>query len=280
MASPADMTGVSAPRPPPEDPLMKIQIKPVSAAETLPLRARLREESNCQIVHDSIHQRAGWTTSHLLECGGDAVGFGSVAIGGPWKEKPTVFEFYLLPGLRSRAFECFEVFLAGSGARFFDVQSSDTLLTVMLHAYGRDIASEKIVFRDGFTTALPANGAVLRRITPEEEIQACLEERAGGGEWALEVDGQAAGHGGVLFHYNRPYGDIFMDVAEPYRRRGLGSYLVQELKRACYALGAIPGARCNPTNLGSRQTLQRAGFVPYAHILNATVVPGLVPGPG
>jgi GNAT superfamily N-acetyltransferase len=62
-----------------------------------------------------------------------------------------------------------------------------------------------------------------------------------------------------------------MEVIEPFRRRGLGSYLVQELKRACYELGAVPGARCNPTNIPSRKTLQRAGFVPFAHILIGSI---------
>ena len=62
-----------------------------------------------------------------------------------------------------------------------------------------------------------------------------------------------------------------MEIGEPFRRRGLGSYLVQELKRACYEFGAIPCARCNPSNLASRQTLLKAGFAPVAHILNAHV---------
>jgi GNAT superfamily N-acetyltransferase len=62
-----------------------------------------------------------------------------------------------------------------------------------------------------------------------------------------------------------------MDVAEPYRRRGFGSYLVQELKRAAYALDCIPAARCDPTNVASRKTLQKAGLVPYAHILDGTI---------
>ena len=50
----------------------------------------------------------------------------------------------------------------------------------------------------------------------------------------VEVDGEVAASGGILFHYNRPYGDIYMETAEPYRRRGLGSFIVQELKRVCY----------------------------------------------
>jgi GNAT superfamily N-acetyltransferase len=141
----------------------------------------------------------------------------------------------------------------------------------MLHAYGREVASEKIVFADQFTTYHSANGAAFLPVTPEEEIRAALERRQGGGEWHLDVNGATAATGGILFHYNRPYGDIYMEVAEPFRRRGLGTYLVQELKRVCYELGAIPCARCSPANIASRRTLQKSGFVPFAHILNATI---------
>jgi hypothetical protein len=73
--------------------------------------------------------------------------------------------------------------------------------------------------------------------------------------------------GGILFHYNPPYGDIYMEVDEPHRRRGYGGYLVQELKRLCRELGGVPGARCDPTNAASQRTVQHAGFIPYAHIL-------------
>src|SRR5262249_53883122 len=100
------------------------------------------------------------------------------------------------------------------------------------------------------------------------------------GEWRMEVDGKAAGKGGILFHYNRPYGDIYMEVAEAFRRRGLGAYLTQELKRVCYEFGAVPAARCNVTNLASRRTLQRAGFVPFAHMLYGSIgAPSVKPEP-
>ena len=136
---------------------MQIQVKQASNASILPLRTRHRQEMNCQIVHDSIHRREGWTLSYLLELSGVAVGFGSVAIAGPWKDKPTVFEFYILPQHRSRVFELFDAFLTASGGRFFEVQSNDVLLTVMLHTYGCDIATEKIVFADGHTKNLTRN---------------------------------------------------------------------------------------------------------------------------
>lgn len=250
---------------------MRAQARLSSGPEVMPFRERYREEMNCQIVHDSIHRRAGWTLTYVFESGGVPVGFGSVAIGGPWKDKPTLFEFYVLPEHRSRAFELFEALLASTDARFMEIQSNDTLLAAMFHTYAREIASEKIVFHDKLTTALTANGATLRRVTSEEEIRAHIEQRQGGPEWTLELDGNVAGQGGILFHYNRPCGDLYMEVAEPYRRRGLGSWLVQELKRRAYELGAVPCARCNPTNIASRRTLQRAGFVPFAHMLTGVI---------
>ena len=112
---------------------------------------------------------------------------------------------------------------------------------------------------------------MLRGLTAADELRLCIERRQGGGEWVLGFDGNVAAKGGVLFHYNRPFANLYYEVSEAFRRRGLGSFLVQELKRECYKLGAIPCARCNPTNIASRRTLQRAGFVPVAHILVGSI---------
>jgi hypothetical protein len=73
---------------------------------------------NCPIVHDSIHRRAGWTNTYVLSLDDTSAGFGSVAIGGPWTGKPTIFEFYALPAQRGRAFQLFELSLDASGARW------------------------------------------------------------------------------------------------------------------------------------------------------------------
>src|SRR5436190_17886451 len=251
---------------------MHAHARAVVAADVLNLRELYREEMDCQIVHDSTHRPEGWTSIYELELGGVAVGFGTVAIGGPWKDKPTLLEFYLLPEHRARAFEMFECLLATTNARFMEIQSNDTLLAVMLHTYAGNIESEKIVFRDKVTTALSANGALVRTVTSDEETQTAIEQCQGGAEWVMELDGQSVGKGGIMFHYNRPYADVYMEVSEPFRRRGLGSYFVQELKRAAYDLGTVPAARCNTTNVASRRTLQKAGFVPFAHMLTGTIL--------
>ena len=232
---------------------MSILAREVSLQEIAGLRDQYRAEMNCQVVHDSIHVREGWTKEFLLEGNGATAGYGSIAVAGPWKGTRTVYEFYVLPNFRAHAFDCFECFVETSHATAMEIQSNQAILLVMYHAYARDLKSERIVFEEGLTTAHLANGAILR-----EKAES---------EWILEIDGVQAGSGGILYHYNRPYGDIFMEIAEPYRRRGYGCFLVQELKKICRERGGIPGARCSTENIASRKTLQKAGFVPYAHIL-------------
>ena len=238
---------------------MNISVKPVEVKDVSAWRDLYREEMNCQIVHDNMHARPGWTQPYRIEIEGAAAGYGSILIGGPWTGTRTVFEYYLSPGWRLRAFDCFQRFLAVSEATAMEVQTNDAVLTVMLHQWGRNVVSEKIVFADKLHTEHRINGAVLKRREEPEQ------------DWVVEIDGSVAASGGILYHYNRPYGDIYMEVAEAYRRRGIGSYLVQELKRICYEGGSIPCARCNPDNIASRRTLQKAGFVPCAHILTATL---------
>src|SRR5438046_440283 len=156
---------------------MRATATATSPIAVLPLRVRYRREMNCQIVHDSIHRRAGWTTTYALHLDDTNAGFGSVAIGGPWTGKPTIFEFYVLPPHRAHAFHLFEVFLETSGARLMEIQSNDALLAAMLHTYARDVWSEKIVFHDGVTTALAPNDAILQKVTPDEETHHAIAQR-------------------------------------------------------------------------------------------------------
>lgn len=238
---------------------MSISVRPVEVQHIFPWRDEFRREMNCQIVHDNLHVRRGWTQSYLIEIGGAAAGYGAIAIGGPWKGTRTVFEYYLAPAFRARAFDAFEQFLAASSASAMEVQTNNVLLTVMLHLWARNVVSEKIVFADKLTTSHHIDGAILRS-QPEPEP-----------DRLLEISGEVVARGGILYHYNPPYGDIYMEVAEEHRRQGIGSFLVQELKRICREGGRIPCARCSPDNIASRKTLQKAGFVPCAHILQGTL---------
>jgi GNAT superfamily N-acetyltransferase len=252
---------------------LELTAKPTTVEIIKPWRDLYRQEMNCQIVHDSLHARQDWTQPYLLLEGGATVGYGSVAVGGPWKGKgkDALFEFYVLPNSRSRVFDLFETLLSSCGASFIETQTNDPLLTVMLHAFAHAIVSESILFHDKLTTTHLPLGPTFRRATVEDADRTTSLPPESLGEWVLELEGTIAATGGILFHYNRPYGDIFMEVAGPFRRRGLGAYLVQELKRVCYSQGSIPSARCNPANVASRKTLQKAGFVPCGHIQSGSV---------
>jgi GNAT superfamily N-acetyltransferase len=250
---------------------MELSAKPAFVEDIVSWRDLYRQEMNCQIVHDSLHSRQGWTQPYLLTSGSATAGYGSIAVGGPWKGKPTIFEFYVLPQFRARVFDLFGALLTASGATMIEIQTNDSLLSVMVHTFAHDVASESVLFHDRLITAHCPPRAKFRRSTPDDAARLFAHGSEPEGDWLVEVEGEVAATGGILFHYNRPYGDIYMEVAEPFRRRGLGCYLVQELKRVCYEQGSVPAARCHPTNIASRKTLQKAGFVPCGHILHGSV---------
>lgn len=252
---------------------MDLSAKSTSLTEIAPLRELYHAEMNCQIIHDSLHTRPGWTQSYLLLANGDPAGYGSIALAGPWKDKPTAFEFFILPQHRLRIFDLFETFLRASNPIAIETQSNGALLHIMLHTYAKNIEAEAILYHDKITTTLSQPNVIFRRATRHDHAQITSQNLDTSADFLLERNGEILATGGILYHYNPPYGDLFMAVAESHRRRGLGSFLVQELKRTCYELKHIPAARCNVANIPSRKTLQKSGFVPCGNILTGTLSP-------
>ena len=58
-----------------------------------------------------------------------------------------------------------------------------------------------------------------------------------------------------------------MEVKEGHRGKGMGSYILQEIKKECYLAGRIPAARCNIKNAASKATLLKAGFKVCGYML-------------
>lgn len=247
---------------------MTIAARAAELREIEQMRETYREEMNCQIIHDSIHRRVGWTREFSLHGDdGAPVGYGSVAVAGPWRESPAIYEFFVEPQHRMWTFQAFTSLLEVCGAKIIETQSNALLLPVMLHVFARNVRTESILFEDGFQTLLCPRGAAFRAAEAADAAELRrleLDESAG---WVVTLDEEIAGAGGVLYHYNRPYGDVYMAIAERFRRHGLGAYLVQELKAVCRKGGSVPAARCNPNNVASRVTLQKAGFVPCGALI-------------
>ena len=227
---------------------------------------------NCQIVHDALHKRAGWTNPYLLCVNDEIAGYAAVAVGGPWAKQAAIFEYYLLPSFNRFAFQLFEALLTSTKSAIIEVQSQNKLLVTMMHTYAHQVESERILFEDGVTTnwiredlqfGVPEGKGSLSVLNQKGERQL---------EWEIRKEGQTIGKGGIGYHYNHPYGDLYMEVDAGFRKQGIGTYLVQELKRVCYLQGGIPGARCRPDNIASRRTLMKAGFRPCGHILVGELV--------
>src|SRR5262249_38284994 len=226
-----------------------------------------RQAMGCQIMHDSFPRR-GFSDPYLLRVEGRVAGYGLVAER-HWPE--TVHEFYTLPDYRAAALPLFRQFLEVSRATRVLAQTNDRLLLLMLYDCGANITSETILFEDGFTTHLTCPAGQLRKVTEADKERLTAQQRDPGSEWMIECDGVPVATGGVTFHYNPPYGDLYMGVHEAHRRRGFGSYLVQELKRIAYEIGKTPAARCNVSNTASRSTLQKAGMLPCCRLLTGDV---------
>lgn len=247
----------------PQEPLL--DVAPTELGAILPLREEYRREMACQIVHDSWHAR-GFTTSYLLRVGGSVVGY--AAVGGPPRAaRDIIKELYLVPAHRGEALPLFRRLIAVSQARFVEAQTNDILLSLLLWDCAVELTSETILFADAERTRLAPADVHLRRVTEADRASIFHHTREPVGDWGLEREGEIVATGGLLFHYNPPYGDLYMEVAAPYQRRGYGSYLIQELKRIGYEGGHVPAARCHVDNVASRRTLQRAGLLPCARIV-------------
>jgi|SRR5882672_6299966 len=104
---------------------MKLTARTASLEDILPWRHIYRLEMSCQIIHDSFHSRPGWTQEYSLLAEDIPAGCGSIAIAGPWKDKPTVYEFHVAPPYWSRVFDLFSALLVASGAVAIETQSND-----------------------------------------------------------------------------------------------------------------------------------------------------------
>lgn len=235
----------------------------------LPWRDQYRAAMSAQIVHDSWHRR-GYTT--LLRIDEDGATIGYAALGGyPGEPHETLKEFYVVPEVRPRAEALFAAVLAVARPRWIEAQTNDPFLSPLLPRFSPEARPHAHLFAEGPPSHLPPPKARLRQVRSEDHATVFTHTTEPIGEWGLDLDGELVATGGLFYHYNPPYGDIYMEVAPAYRRQGLASYLVQELKRIGQEGGYIPAARCNLENVASRRALERGGMVLCGQIVRGPI---------
>ncbi|HEV2134520.1 MAG TPA: GNAT family N-acetyltransferase [Terracidiphilus sp.] len=249
---------------------MNPDAKRVPLEEILSLRTLFLQEANHQVRYNACHER-GWTDSYLLIADSVSVGYGSIK-GREIPERDTVFEYFVVPPFRKYASDLFRSLLAAANPQFIECQSNDPLLSSMLFEFAHGIHADVVLFEDHCVTRLELPDAQVRRKHADEKVFSHQIEPVG--EHVLELNGEVIATGGFLLHYNHPFADLYMEVREDCRRRGVASFLLQEVKRECYLAGRVPAARCGIGNAGSRAALCKAGLRVCGFMLSGGVDPG------
>ena len=139
----------------------------------------------------------------------------------------------------------------------------------MIYEFSQNINSDVILFKDDIVTEHSIPNIIFRQ---KKEADSVFEHKIEPiGDYVLELNKEIVATGGFMLHYNKPFADLYMEVSEDYRRQGLGSYLIQELKKECYSVGRVPTARCNIKNEASKTTLIKAGFKVVGYMLNGEI---------
>ena len=68
-----------------------------------------------------------------------------------------------------------------------------------------------------------------------------------------------------------PYADVGMIVAEKFRRRGIGSYILGMTRTFCHQNEKKPICSCEANNIGSKKAIKNAGFISRNCIVAITV---------
>ena len=246
-----------------------IQVVRATLDQILPLRNQFLKENKFQIRYNACHER-GWADEYLLMLDGVIAGYGSVKGRSELTDRDSIFEFYLIPAHRSNTSSYFDMLIKASQASCIEAQSNEPVLTALQAIYTGKVTPEAILFGNPIATSLKLDGFEFRPRSESDVIfQHHLEPI---GAYVIERNGEIVATGGFMTHYNKPFVDLYMEVNEPWRRRGLGSYMIQEIKRVCIQQDNIPSARCGMKNTASRNALRKAGFQEIGCVLSGEVI--------
>ena len=241
-----------------------INIFKTESAGILPFRSLFLQETNFQIRYNACHER-GWSDSYLIKKDDAVIGYGALKGKEELSHRDAIFEFYLMPDYRAKASQIFAKLIAVTGAMYIECQSNDLLLSSMLYEFTQNIHSEVILFMEDKMTDFVMPDVRFRAQKAGDVMPGLKVEDMGA--YILELKGEVVATGGFLLHYNMPFADLYMEVSKDYRKKGFGTYILQEIKKECYRNGRVPAARCNINNQASKATLQKAGLKVAGYML-------------
>jgi GNAT superfamily N-acetyltransferase len=263
-----------------------VKIVPAGLEEIRPLRDLFQREVDDIFVTERGLFR-GWSEPHRLVYQDRAIGYGLVEVETDYRQ---LMEFFLLPVHRPDARAIQEQFLRQLSVSHIQTDTRREFQTLMFYDCCEQVTAHDVYFRDRFLTQYALPGLTFRRAREEDcpalfpvlqgpggapfEMESEDELREwvrSGSRWILADGETVVGVGAIFDDFNRPFAEVGMMVTPSFRRRGCGSYILQELKRECYRLGLVPTSRCAWDNVGSRRSHDRAGFVPSGRQLLGVV---------
>jgi hypothetical protein len=173
-----------------------LAVKQVPLRKIKPLREEYLREANCQIVHNSYHDR-GFTDSYALSVDDQVVGYGSLT--GPPGERQVIKELFLLPEWRELATRALWQLIETTDATSVETQTNDPLLSVLFWDVAEDVTSDTILFADFRTTALGLPDATFRQLTEPDRSEAFPHTLEPVGEWGVEFEDRIVATGASCF---------------------------------------------------------------------------------
>lgn len=247
---------------------MKLEASRTELKEIQPFRSLFLQENNFQIRYNACHER-NWSDSYLLTIDNRKIGYGSIKGKEKLADRDAIFEFYVITPVRKMLSLLFSELMTASRATFIECQSNDPHLSSMLFEFSRNINSDVILFEDQVMTEYSMPSVIFRHRMEDDIVFEHKVEPAG--DYVLEKNREVVATGGFMLHYNIPFADLYMEVREDCWGKGLGSFLLQEIKRECYQSGRVPAARCNIMNRASSATLMKAGFKVTGYMLTGVI---------
>lgn len=248
--------------------MAEIRIEKCEYKEILLLRGLYLQENNFQIRYDACHVR-NWADEYLILLEGNPIGYASTKGLIELKDRDTLFELYILPAFRNYSRRIIQLIAETAQLTHMESQSNDLLTSSMLYECCKNIKSEVVLFQDHTQTNWEKPAVEFRKREKDECIPGKADEDMGA--YVLLKDKAIIATGGFLLHYNKPFADLYMEVASDFRGKGYAKYILQEIKKECFKAGRIPSARCNISNPASKGALLGAGMKIAGYMLQGKI---------
>ncbi|MEO8971600.1 MAG: GNAT family N-acetyltransferase [Ktedonobacteraceae bacterium] len=193
-----------------------------------------------------------------------------------------LLRFHLFADYQVQAQEIFRWIVSNYGIQYAITSTIEPLYFSLCLDLQVGITNHSYLFRDNKRIELSSglNNSIFRKAEKSELddiVRFYQANTAGTGEWIEAFVKERHAREELFVLHERqtlvatgecipsqkqvPYADLGMIVAQEYRGRGLGSFMLTQLKKRCYEAGWRPICSCAADNHASKRAIEKAGFI-------------------